>query len=679
MAARATVLAWLGLSLVPAGAGRGEPPREPLVITRDAALEPGRVYGPIVVKGSGITVDGRGAWVVGATGGPAKAFRGTGIWAEHASRVTLRNLNAKGWETGLRIVDGEGWLVEGCDFSDNFDDPAFGWGENGRRGGIVLERVRKSTLRRNRANRVWDGCVLVDSDDNTLEHNDFSHTSNTGLRLWHASRNRVERNNLSYGLRIDPGEVHARDSACVLIESGSDGNRLVANDCTHGGDGIFIRVLNGRVSAGNVFEENDASYANNNGFEAWAPRNVYRRNRANHCSYGFWLGASDQTRLEGNEASFNGLPGGFHNSPHLPGDGHAGIVFLFGPSSHTVVRDNTCRDNNGAGVALVGDLERGGPKWKAFHWVVERNRLEGNRWGLYARNADWIDLSGNAFRGNTGDDVRLDGGVTRFANRKGDTGIQAPPVVRLEGPDRVRRGEEVTFDASRSSDPQGRPLTFAWDLGDGTRADSAVVRHAFAKPGFHRLGLTVSNGSLSEIGWRDLYVADEGEDLATEGRAASWIWRDPDSRVAFADDEATRVIGRSSVAARISPYGGGRVELVYPTAKDAAWPLRGRTELVFWLKALNENVPGWQDVNPVVRLSGSADRSVVFTPRADLLSHPPHNEGREGWTRFAIPLAGNADWSREGPMLETVHAIAIGFDSWGTPPLQIWIDGLCLE
>ena len=231
--------------------------------------------------------------------------------------------------------EGHDWVIKGCDFSDNFHDPQFGWGENGRRGGILLEKVSHSVIRGNRANRVWDACVLVDCQENRLEENDFSHTSNTCLKLWHSTENRVADNNLSYGIRKDPGEVHARDSTSVLIESGSNNNYFLRNDCTHGGDGIFIRVLNGWVSSGNVFEGNDCSYANNNCVEAWAPRNVYLRNKANHGSYGFWLGASDQTLLEGNEASWNGLPDGNHNSPHLPRHGHAGIVFMFGPSSHT--------------------------------------------------------------------------------------------------------------------------------------------------------------------------------------------------------------------------------------------------------------------------------------------------------------------------------------------------------
>ena len=193
----------------------------------------------------------------------------------------------------------------------------------------------------------------------------------------------------------------------MLIESGSNDNRFLRNDCSHGGDGIFIRVLNGWVSTGNVFEENDCSYANNNCVEAWSPRNTYLRNKANHGSYGFWLGASDQTALIGNEASFNGLPDGNHNSPHLPDDGHAGIVFMFGPSSHTVVRGNTCVGNHGAGIALIGDQESQGERWRAYHWIIEQNRLVKNRWGIYMQHADWIDMAANRFTDNAvADDPR---------------------------------------------------------------------------------------------------------------------------------------------------------------------------------------------------------------------------------------------------------------------------------
>ena len=62
------------------------------------------------------------------------------------------------------------------------------------------------------------------------------------------------------------------------MENGSDDNYLYRNDVTHGGDGIFLRALNGWVCSGNIFVENDCSYVHNNGFEAWVPGNTYIRN-----------------------------------------------------------------------------------------------------------------------------------------------------------------------------------------------------------------------------------------------------------------------------------------------------------------------------------------------------------------------------------------------------------------
>jgi len=56
-----------------------------------------------------------------------------------------------------------------------------------------------------------------------------------------------------------------------------------------------------------------------------------------------------------------------------------------------------------------------------------------------------------------------------------------------------------------------------------------------------------------------------------------------------------------------------------------------------------------------------------------------HNEARNGWRRMEIPLAGNENWQTDGELPSRVRAISIAFDSWGAPPLQIWIDGLTIE
>ncbi|MHB8969113.1 MAG: NosD domain-containing protein [Pirellulaceae bacterium] len=662
--------------LIAATHARGED-APPLVITQDTVLDPAKTYSRIVIKASGITIDGRGAWLVGAQQGDPKDFRQVAIAAENVSRVTLRNVNAKGWETGLHVKSGDHWLIEDCDFSDNFHDPAFGWGENGRRGGIVFEQVHKSTLRHNRANRVWDACVLVSSHDNLLVDNDFSHTSNTCLKMWDSCRNKIDKNNLSYGLRINPGEVHARDSTSVLVESGSNDNYFLGNDCTHGGDGVFVRSLNGWVSSGNVFEGNDASYAHNNCFEAWCPRNRYIGNKANHGSYGFWLGASDETVLIGNEASYNGLPTGHHNSPHLPDATHSGIVFMFGPSSHTVVRGNTCVGNNGAGITLIGDQESAGRKWRAFHWIIDQNTLRDNRWGIFLQYADWIDVAANVFVNNT-EDVHDAGHVTNLTRYPDNPAITRAPQAVVTGPSFGTVGQEIVLDASASADPDGRPLTFRWDLGDGTIVDRPRVTHVFQAPGFYRVGMTVNNGLLSDLAWREFYVVAAGSEWGTEGAAADWSWLDPQSTVRFSDD-TVHIAGTSAVRAAVDPYGGMLVNLLYPQSKQAHVALAGKTQLVFWIRAINENVPAWQGPQPIITLYESEQKFAVLTPKTDFLSSRPNNEERDGWSYFVVPLAGDEQWERTGDLPVTLNYLTIGCDSWGAPPLQIWIDGMSVR
>ena len=60
----------------------------------------------------------------------------------------------------------------------------------------------------------------------------------------------------------------------------------------------------------NVFENNDGSHSPNIAFEAtFSQRNVFRNNRAERCKYGFWLGYSSETVVEGNAIKDNWVAG----------------------------------------------------------------------------------------------------------------------------------------------------------------------------------------------------------------------------------------------------------------------------------------------------------------------------------------------------------------------------------
>lgn len=643
----------------------------------------------LVVRASHITIDGNHNTLQGpGKEGDLKSFEaaGTGILIEGATDVTVRNLRARGFANGLVIRQSRAIQVSGCDFSDNYHHPKHGWGELPPRGGILCQEVHHSIFRQNRANRVWDGFHLVDSDDNLVENNDFSHCSNTCAKLWKSSRNKFLNNNLSYGIRIDraAGEVHARDSTGVLIETGSNDNYWYRNDITHGGDGVFIRPLNRWVSSGNVFVENDTSYANNNCVESWSPGNIFIRNKANHGSYGFWLGGSDRTVLIGNEAAYNGLADGYHNAPE-PGFQHGGIVIVGGSSSHTLIQGNRLHHNNGAGLALRGDVASRGQNWRAEHWIIQENEISSNRFGIWARWADAILLAANRLENNERDTQ-----VTNVSNwiELDDASQTSPiPQARLEGPDIVQVGQPVRYDASGSRDLSGKRLNFRWWL-NGLAGQASTFERVFEQPGYYRLGLTVDNGSRAALAWCDvLAVPPPAPELGTEGQAMAWDfhleWNDArKGRILFTDDPDALIGGRC-LRFTPDPYPGAYATALFPASRDANWNFSDRRSIRFWIKTRNPNLPGFQNAGPVFRFIGASGQ-IEFKPvkDANLLNNPPYSEARWLWMPVVIPLDGNDQWERKETgqiSLETIQALSISIDSYGYDPFTVWLDGLTVE
>jgi nitrous oxidase accessory protein NosD len=661
-----------------------------IMVDRDMVLEKvARLSARLVIRASHVTLDGNGATLLGPgqVGNPQSLeSAGIGIRIEGATDVTVKNIRVLGFSTGLLIREAQAVAISDCDFSDNYDNPQHGWGELPPRGGLRLERVRHSVIRHTHANRVWDGLHLIESDDNLITDNNFSHCSNTCGKLWKSCRNKFLNNNLSYGIRIDraAGEVHARDSTSVLLETGSDDNYWYRNDISHGGDGVFIRPLNRWVSRGNVFVENDTSYANNNCVESWSPGNIFIRNKANHGSYGFWLGGSDQTVLIGNEAAFNGLTNGYHNAPEA-GFRHGGIVIVGGPASHTIIEGNDLHDNNGAGIAFRGDVESKGGKWRTEHWIIQQNRIANNRFGIWGRWGDAILLAANVFTNNAQGNVLTN--VSNLVELPNNPVIQAAPSAQILGPEVVLAGQTARFDASLSHDPLGRPLQYLWWL-EGKAGERAELERAFEKPGYYRLGLTVQNGALANLAWRDLLVVRPvAQELGTEGAANRWGYElelndHGKGRILFEDDP-NGILGSRCLRFTPNPYPGAYATAIFPAARDAGWNFAGKKQIQFWIKAQNPNVPGWQNPGPVVRLMARAGQ-MTFKPARDanLLNDPPFSEARWLWMPVSIPLSGDAQWqcATNGQVsLDRIEAISLSLDSWGGDPFNVWLDGLTVE
>jgi parallel beta-helix repeat protein len=426
-------------------------------------------------------------------------YFGTGIRIVGRSGIIMRNITISGFDLGIQIDHCENVILEKCNVSGCFHDPDWGWDERGNHGGILLIGSNKCVIRSCRANQVWDALHLQYSDNNLLEGNDFSRTSNTGLKMWRSCGNRILNNDLSWGIRISPGEVHARDSSCVLVEAGSNDNVFRNNDMTHGGDGFFIRVLNSWMSTGNVLENNDCSYANNNGIEAWADCNTYIRNKANHCSYGFWLGNSNHTVLLENEAAYNGSD--FHNAPEA--FGNAGIAFVNGSCSHSTIKGNQIHHNTGPGIAIRNSRDN-----PSLHMLISNNRIEHNRskgtffgHGIYLKHTRLVLLQSNIFSGNEGEELFADG--------------EDNDIYTQDNEQKYGNTKNLTVNPEQGIILAGKPVRFRvdaglgsvhWDFGDGSFAAAIQPEHVYSTHGMFPLSVTSADEQGVRLAGRAIHV-----------------------------------------------------------------------------------------------------------------------------------------------------------------------------
>jgi large repetitive protein len=90
--------------------------------------------------------------------------------------------------------------------------------------------------------------------------------------------------------------------------------------------------------------------------------------------------------------------------------------------------------------------------------------------------------------------------------------VNAPPVAAAGGDrDGFVGGayDQLLFDASASTDADGEPLSFLWDLGDGVTRSGAKVQYAYTEPGEYAVRLGVADGTGLVCGqtWDEIKVS----------------------------------------------------------------------------------------------------------------------------------------------------------------------------
>jgi len=73
--------------------------------------------------------------------------------------------------------------------------------------------------------------------------------------------------------------------------------------------------------------------------------------------------------------------------------------------------------------------------------------------------------------------------------------IDWSPVADAGGPHGGHIGQEITFDASRSFDPEGNIPAYHWNFGDGSNDTGVIATHAYSYLGTYNVTLTVTDSN----------------------------------------------------------------------------------------------------------------------------------------------------------------------------------------
>jgi parallel beta-helix repeat protein len=219
-----------------------------------------------------------------------------------------------------------------------------------------------------------NGILSYHSSSLHVRNNNASYCSGFGFHLYDTSDSTFAENYADYCCRYyltESGSHLGADATGFLIIHKSSNNIFRKNFARLGGDGFFLAGLTpSGIDGGcnnNLFEENDASYSPNNAFEGVFSRgNIYRRNKASHSNYGFWLGFSSDCTLTNNQI--------YNNR-------QAGIAVENGTNFKVVENDI---HNNTHGILLWTrsyEFLRSVPNMNvtSSNWMIERNKLIQNK------------------------------------------------------------------------------------------------------------------------------------------------------------------------------------------------------------------------------------------------------------------------------------------------------------
>ena len=423
-------------------------PTDGMVLKKSAIFTPGVYHLPsgITIDADHLTLDGNGAVLVGADhDGVAVRIRGR-------SNVTVKNLRLRDYYHGIYAHDAAGLTIANNHITSTAEVPPntifldiWRGPEDPYGGAIILLKVSQSTVSDNRIQHQQNGLLTYHCRHLTVRSNQANYNSGFGIHLYRTCDSLFEENSADYCCRFEPreGARHyghmGADATGFLAVHASCRNTFRRNTARMGGDGFFLAGLSpDGEKAGcdeNLFEENDGSLSPNIAFEATFCRgNVFRDNYADRCNYGFWLGFSWGTVIEGNRMVMNRQAGIAVENGHgmavrgnsFQANGHGILLWsrhnerfaqLF-PGSLTSydwdIQGNNM-NRNGKGIRIAADQDHGirplqeneaSAETRPRDHRIRKNDIQDNRVGIELYRADHTVIEENILNRNVEANLR---------------------------------------------------------------------------------------------------------------------------------------------------------------------------------------------------------------------------------------------------------------------------------
>ncbi len=411
-------------------------PSDGMVIHEDTRFAPGVYTLPngFSIGSDGITLEGDDTLIV------SPKQRGVGISVQGRKQITIRGLRLSGYYHAVRCDDCtdvrvENVQVRGTYEIEGIDTFLYLWLpiEKVYGGAILLHNVSGGTVRNCDLQHQMNGILLYGCANVAVEKNNASFNSGWGVYLSATNDSMIADNQLDFCNRLyrrpEDGSIRAEaDTAAIVLVKASSHNRFLRNSCIAGGDGIFVAGYEhpGKIDPcnDNLFEDNDCRLSPNNAIEStFSKGNVFRRNNASRCNYGFWMGFSWENTLEDNLIEFNRFVGiaaehahDFtirHNTIRLNGEGvrlwtRGGVVVPYWPgfevSYDMTLEDNTFETNHVGFRGYTGD-ETNAADCHDYH--LRGNVFKDNRVGVEFARVQDCSLEENQFTGNVEAGVKL--------------------------------------------------------------------------------------------------------------------------------------------------------------------------------------------------------------------------------------------------------------------------------